>query len=144
MRLVDIMKFFTLFFLFMTLSSDLFAQTVQKDAESAGNWVNLVDMGNRSFYYHIPIIRPENGYRRMFERISFSETQSLDASHYRSLVSLTEFDCDGKRYRTLEVNLYSGPSGTGSLASQFTAIGDWHFPVPDSTDDFYSYAACKL
>jgi hypothetical protein len=61
---------------------------------------------------------------------------------WRSLVALSEYDCQERRARTLQETTYSEPN-LGGRAATASMPGDWTYPIPGSMMESSMRVACE-
>jgi len=75
----------------------------------------------------------------MWERF---ERRDEVQGQWRSLVALSEFDCQERRTRTLQETTYGGPNLGGAAATASTP-GDWTYPIPGTLMESSMRLACE-
>lgn len=85
-----------------------------------------------------PETKPD-GLVTMWERY---ERRDDYPGEWRSLVALSEYDCQEKRARTLQETTYSEPN-LGGRASTAAMPGDWTYPIPGSMMESSMRVACE-
>jgi hypothetical protein len=112
-------------------------------------WINSLDVNGwittsisadeRTATFRRPPDHRPDGAVVMWERF---EHRDEARGEWRSLVSLSEFDCIEGRARTLQETTYSQPNLTGR-SSTASMPGTWTYPIPGSMMETSMRLACR-
>ena len=117
--------------------------------DDSGAWVNSLDAngwvapalsadGKTVTLRRPPEHRPD-GLVVMWERF---EHRDHETGQWRSLVAMSEFDCQEGRARTLQETTYSEPNLSGRAVTA-SMPGDWTYPIPGSMMEGSMRLACQ-
>jgi hypothetical protein len=106
-----------------------------------GGWVTTsISADERTATFRRPPEHKPDGAVVMWERF---ERRDEARGEWRSLVSLSEFDCLEGRARTLQETTYSQPNLTGR-SSTASMPGTWTYPIPGSMMETSMRLACHV
>lgn len=118
-------------------------------ADEGGGWVNNLDSNGwvapalsadgRTVTLRRPPEHRPDGLVVMWERY---EHRDREAGQWRSLVAMSEFDCQEGRARTLQETTYSEPNLSGRAVTA-SMPGDWTYPIPGSMMEGSMRIACQ-
>lgn len=125
------------------------AQSERSPSDDTGAWVNNLDAngwvapalsvdGKTATLRRPPEHRPD-GLVVMWERF---EHRDREPGQWRSLVAMSEFDCQEGRARTLQETTYSEPNLSGRAVTA-SMPGDWTYPIPGSMMEGSMRLACQ-
>jgi hypothetical protein len=106
----------------------------------ASGWIrSSLSADERTVGFRKPAEPRPDGTMVMWERF---ERRDEDSGQWRSLVALSEFNCQERRIRTLQETTYSEPNLGGSAATA-AMPGDWTYPIPGSMMESSMRLACE-
>jgi hypothetical protein len=127
--------------------SDTAADEVKWAAQNLdiSDWLQL-SIGEKSIRYMAPSGMEREAGRdlRVWVRGEFYDPQPFGAVPVRSALTLTEYDCDQRRFRELAEDDYPYNNLQGSKRSQNVQDAQWEYPRPATVGAIEMSSICQL
>lgn len=109
----------------------------------AENWQLLALHDDSTVFYKSSSAGHAKGTARLWLLTDYREIGFINSKPYISSKHLAEFDCSGRRMRTLSGYSTTGRMGSGTVISSVEySDADWSHVVPDSTGELALVVAC--
>tara|TARA_B100001057_G_C22015668_1_gene631571 strand:+ start:264 stop:500 length:237 start_codon:yes stop_codon:yes gene_type:complete len=69
--------------------------------------------------------------------------EEKDNKSYRSVVAYAKADCDIGREQYLSISYYDDFKAKGNILNTVTPEGNWHYPIPGTTQMILHEVACN-
>ncbi len=112
-------------------------------AVSSAQWRMYNDAPDSKGYYDPTTSVRSGNLVRVWELLDLSEAQVIDGYPYTSTISLSEFDCEQRMFRGLQISFYTGRMGGGKSHGVVQLPGRWRHASPGSVGAKLLTLACQ-
>lgn len=93
----------------------------------AADWTRQGSTPDVNFYLDLNSIKKNGNLRRVWQ---LQDRNSPSKTGARSLRAMSEYDCKEDKYRTLQLDTFSGAMAEGEIISTDSTPGQWAFIAP--------------
>lgn len=112
---------------------------------ACAEWVKMTfsEDGNTTFYWNNSLIQRNGNIVKLWKLVDESVSKKYGNESYLSSKDLTEYDCANKKFRWMNLYLYSKNMASGELVYSDLIPKVWVDVPPDSIAEMYLKVACK-
>lgn len=112
-------------------------------AMASAQWHLFSEHPDQKGYYNSTSLVRNGNLVKMWSLVDFSEAQVIDGYPYMSTISLSEFDCQQRMLRGLQMSFYTGRMGGGRSHGVVNLSGGWKYTIPGSDGARLLTFACQ-